>query len=99
MNSKIIKSFFTGDLADENIHMPKTQEYKKLDEQEYALYKQLRPTLTAEQTKLFDDFVDTYSERNALIEENYYIRGFKFGLRLAAECFDFSDLTDNVDEQ
>lgn len=39
MNSKIIKSFFTGDLANENIHMPKTQEYKKLDEQEYALYK------------------------------------------------------------
>lgn len=32
-------------------------------------------------------------------EENYYIRGFKSSLRLVVECFDLSDITDNVDEQ
>lgn len=48
--------------------------------------------LTGETLKLFDEFVDLYGERQGMDEEDYYIRGFKFGVRLAVECFDFSDI-------
>ena len=44
---------------------------------------------------MFDEFVNLYGDRHALISESYYIRGFKFGLRLAVECFDFSDVDEN----
>ena len=92
MQSKLIKAFFRGTLSDEIIRSPRSQEYKDIDRRETALYDKLRPQLTGEQLKLFDEFVDLYGERHALEEENYYIRGFKFGLRLAMECLDFSDV-------
>ena len=44
------------------------------------------------QPELLDELVDLYGDRHAIISESYYIRGFKFGLRLAVECFDFSDI-------
>ena len=95
MESKIIKAFFDGNLADEAITTPRTKEYTDIDQRETAIYNKLRPMLTGEQLKLFDEFVDLYGDRHALISESYYIRGFKFGLRLAVECFDFSDVDEN----
>ncbi len=92
MQSKLIKAFFRGTLSDEIIRSPRSQEYKDIDRRETALYDKLRPQLSGEQLKLFDEFVDLYGERHALEEENYYIRCFKFGLRLAMECLDFSDI-------
>ncbi len=85
MESKIIKAFFDGNLADEIITTPRTKEYTDIDEHETAIYNQLRPMLTG----------DLYGDRHALISESYYVRGFKFGLRLAVECFDFSDVDEN----
>ena len=95
MESKIIKAFFDGNLADEVITTPRTKEYTDIDERETAIYNKLRPMLAGEQLKLFDEFVDLYGNRHALISESYYVRGFKFGLRLAVECFDFSDIDEN----
>lgn len=92
MESKIIKSFFTGEISDELIRTPKTREYEDLNRRETAVYDKLRPMLTGETLKLFDEFVDLYGERQGMDEEDYYIRGFKFGVRLAVECFDFSDI-------
>lgn len=92
MQSKLIKAFFRGTLSDEIIRSPRSPEYKDIDRRETALYDKLRPQLLGEQLKLFDEFVDLFGERHALEEENYYIRGFKFGLRLAMECLDFSDI-------
>ena len=83
MESKIIKAFFDGNLADEAITTPRTKEYTDIDQRETAIYNKLRPMLTGEQLKLFDEFVDLYGDRHALISESYYIRGFKFGLPLA----------------
>lgn len=98
MDSKIIKAFFDGALSDESIRPPRTREYTKIDERETELYNRLRSQLTADQQKLFDEFVDIYGERCGLGEKSYYIRGFKFGLRLAVECFDLSDVDkDTVD--
>ena len=79
MESKIIKAFFDGNLADEIITTPRTKEYTDIDEHETAIYNQLRPMLTGEQLKLFDEFVDLYGDRHAL----------------AVECFDFSDVDEN----
>lgn len=92
MESKIIRGFFTGEISDELIRTPKTREYEDLNRRETAVYDKLRPMLTGETLKLFDEFVDLYSERQGMDEEDYYIRGFKFGVRLAVECFDFSDI-------
>ena len=71
MESKIIKAFFDGNLADEVITTPRTKEYTDIDQRETAIYNKLRPMLTGEQLKLFDEFVD----RHTFISENYYIRG------------------------
>ena len=67
MESKIIKAFFDGNLADEVITTPRTKEYTDIDERETAIYNKLRPMLTGEQLKLFDEFVDLYGDRHALI--------------------------------
>ena len=92
MESKIIKAFFDGTLSDEMIDVPTTTEYDKIDARETELYEKLRATLSGEQIKLFDEFVEQYSYRHSLIAESYYVRGFKFGVRLAVECFDLSDV-------
>ena len=75
MESKIIKAFFDGNLADEVITTPRTKKYTDIDERETAIYNKLRPMLTGEQLKLFDEFVDLYGDRHTFISENYYIRG------------------------
>ena len=95
MESKIIKAFFDGEFSDLVIKSPRTDEYKEIDKRETALYDKLRPQLTGEQLKLFDEFVDLYGERHSLEEENYYLRGFKFGVRLIIECLDLSDIDEN----
>ena len=87
MESKIIKAFFDGTLSDEMIDVPTTKEYDKINARETELYEKLRATLSAEQIKLFDEFVEQYSYRHSLIAESYYVRGFKFGVRRAVECF------------
>lgn len=92
MESKIIKAFFDGTLSDEMIKPPRTKEYKEIDKRETQVYDKLRPQLTGEQLKLFDEFVDLFDQRHSLEEENYYLRGFKFGVRLIIECLDLSDV-------
>ena len=92
MESKIIKAFFVGMFSDEMIKSPRTKEYKDIDKRETQAYDKLRPQLNGEQQKLFDEFVDLYGERHSLEEENYYLRGFKFGVRLIIECLDLSDV-------
>ncbi len=77
------------------IRSPRTREYKDIDKRESELYDKLRPQLTDEQLKLFDEFVDLYGERHSLEEENYYLRGFKFGVRLIIERMDLSDIAEN----
>lgn len=91
MESKIIKAFFDGTLSNEMINSPRTNEYKDIDKRETQVYDKLRPQLTGKQQKLFDEFVDLYGERHSLEEESYYIRGFKFGVRLIIECLNLSD--------
>lgn len=95
MESKIIKAFFDGTFSDEMIKSPRTKEYKDIDKRETRIYDKLRPQLTGEQLQLFDEFVDLYGERHSLEEENYYLRGFKFVVRLIIECLDLSDIAEN----
>ena len=95
MESKIIKAFFDGTISDEMIKSPRNDEYKEIDKRETQVYDKLRPQLTDEQLRLFDEFVDLYGGRHSLKEENYYLRGFKFGVRLIIECLDLSDIAEN----
>ncbi len=92
MESKIIKAFFDGEFSDQVIKSPRTDEYKDIDKRETQAYAKLRPQLTGEQLKLFDEFVDLFDQRHSLEEENYFLRGFKFGVRLIIECLGLSDV-------
>ena len=92
MESKIIKAFFDGEFSDQVIKSPRTDEYKDIDKRETQAYDKLRPQLTGEQLKLFDEFVDLFDQRHSLEEENYFLRGFKFGVRLIIECLGLSDV-------
>ena len=51
-------------------------------------------TLDNENLQMFENFIDLLEERNSMLSDNYFIRGFKFGVRLAAECFDLSDVSE-----
>lgn len=58
-------------------------------DEENKTYDKLYATLTEEQKQLLDTFLDLLSGRYADIEEYRYIKGFKTGLLIAVECFDF----------
>lgn len=58
-------------------------------DEENKTYDKLYATLTEEQKQLLDPFLDLLSDRYADIEEYRYIKGFKTGLLIAVECFDF----------
>lgn len=92
MESKIIKAFFDGTFSDQVIKSPRADEYKDIDKRETQVYDKLRHQLVGEQLRLFDEFVDLFDQRHSLEEENYYLRGFKFGVRLIIECLDLSDV-------
>lgn len=62
------------DNGGEMIDVPTTTEYDKIDARETELYEKLRATLSGEQIKLFDEFVEQYSYRHSLIAESYYVR-------------------------
>lgn len=92
MSSETIKAFFKGTFSDEMITSPRSFEYRVTDKKEVEAYQKLRSQLAGETLKLFDEFVNLSGECQAMEVENYYIRGFKFGLRLAMECLDLSDV-------
>lgn len=56
-----------------------------LDMQEEQIYDGLRNSLTKEQQKLFDEFVELISDRFAIAQENFYRYGFKTAMVLVKE--------------
>jgi hypothetical protein len=58
----------------------------------------LKAVIPQEHQKLFDEFVEVFGDKHNLIAENYYVRGFKIGLRLGVESCDFSDIDENSEK-
>lgn len=64
-----------------------TKEYKKILERADNEYNRVAKSLSKEQLEDFEKFDDTTLELSAETVRIYFEYGFRFGLRLAAECF------------
>ena len=78
----------------EKIKIPQSKDYVQINKKEDELYEKLKASLSPEIFKVFDDFINALLDRHAIISEQYYIAGFKIGLRLTMETFNFSDIFD-----
>ena len=91
--NEFIKSIFMSDTCGVGkIKLPQDKEYTRINKREDELYEKLKATLSPELFAIFDEFINALLDRHAIISEQYYIAGFKIGLRLAAEAFDLSDI-------
>ena len=64
------------------------EEQEKIDlnkDEEYITYEKLRETLSDEQKKEFDKFVELYGDRLAFKQEKMYRKGFQTAFKLLRE--------------
>lgn len=67
-----------------------SEEYKKVSDKRYKIYKELTEILTEEQKEQFEKFVNLEIDEIALSNDAYFRLGVKVGVRLVSECmFDF----------
>ena len=93
--NKIIKTIFMNStFGRDYIKFDHIKEYVKLNKKEDELYSKLEASLSPELFKLLDEFINTLLDRHSIISEQYYLAGFKIGLRIATEAFNFSDIFD-----
>lgn len=94
MNEIIKAIFMNSTFGRDYIKFDHNKEYARLSKKEDELYNKLEASLSPELFKTFDEFINTLLDRHAIIDEQYYITGFKIGLRLAMETFNLSDIFD-----
>lgn len=88
MEHSIIDFFLHNDDTHEAVKY--SEEYKKVSDKRYKIYKELTEILTEEQKEQFEKFVNLEIDEIALSNEAYFRLGVKVGVRLVSECmFDF----------
>ena len=92
MNEIIKTIFMNSTFGKDYIKFDHNNEYARLNKKEDELYNKLETSLSPELFKLFDEFINTLLDQHAIIDEHYYIAGFKIGLLLATEAFDLSNI-------
>ena len=95
MNEIIKTIFMNSTFGRDYIKFDHIKEYTHLIKKEDELYSKLEASLSTELFKLFDEFINTLLDRHAIIDEQYYIAGFKTGFQLATEVFNFSNIFDS----
>ena len=95
MNEIIKTIFMNGTFGRDFIKFDHNKEYAILNKKEDELYNKLEASLSPELFKTFDKFINTLLDRHAIIDEQYYIAGFKTGFQLAMETFNLSDIFDS----
>ena len=95
MNEIIKTIFMNSTFGRDYIKFDHNKEYARLNKKEDELYSKLEASLSPELFKTFDEFINTLLDRHAIIEEQYYIAGFKIGFRIAIEVFNLSDIFDS----
>lgn len=88
-NSIIDNILYANNGVEDGVHerVTKNEECKAASDKSYEAYKQLEKTLSGEQWKLVNEFVDLRSEEKCVCNEQYFKEGVKTGMRLAVECF------------
>ena len=79
----IIEELFYGNISAAD--MRKSKKYKKACEKELEIYHKLKPTLTKEQDKLLEEFLEANSNSAEICEKNFFTYGFKVGLQIGIE--------------
>ena len=80
---KILDELFYGNISASD--MKKSKKYKKACEKELEVYHKLKATLNEEQDKLLEELLNLNSDSGAICEKDFYIYGFKVGLRIGIE--------------
>ena len=92
MNEFIKAIFTTSPYGRDFIRVDNNKEYTRLNKKEDELYKKLESSLSPELFKIFDEFINTLLDRQAIVSEQYYIAGFKTAMRIAMESNNLSDI-------
>ena len=95
MNEIIKTIFMNSTFGRDYIKFDHNKEYIRLNKKEDELYNKLEASLSPELFKIFDEFINTLLVRHAIIDEQYYLAGFKTGFRLTIEILNFSDIFDS----
>ena len=94
--NEIIKTIFMNSIFGRDyIKFDHIKEYARLNKKENELYSKLEASLSPELFKTFDTFINTLLDRHAIIDEQYYIAGFKTGFQLAMETCNLLDIFDS----
>ena len=80
---KILNELFYGNISAAD--MKKSKKYKKTCEKELGVYHKLKATLNEEQDKLLEELLNLNSDSAAICEKDFFIYGFKVGLRIGIE--------------
>lgn len=80
---KILDELFYGNISAAD--MKKSKKYKKACEKELEVYHKLKANLNKEQDKLLEELLNLNSDSAAICEKDFFIYGFKVGLRIGIE--------------
>lgn len=78
----IINTIFNG-TANEKDRCGKRRDLKK--DKEFAAYEKLTATMTDEQKRLLEEFMEKLTMNDSKIHREIYSRGFKLGLKIGIE--------------
>lgn len=92
--NEFIKDIFFGGRGVEKFRRPQNKDYDELGKKENELFEKLKKALPRELFKEFTEFLEAVDNRYAILGEQYYIAGFKTGMRITFESFDLSDIYD-----
>ena len=95
MNEIIKTIFMNSTFGRDYIKFDHNKEYARLNKKEDELYSKLEASLSPEPFKVFDEFINTLLDTHAIIDEQYYLAGFKIGMHTATEAFNLSDIFDS----
>lgn len=79
----IIEELFYGNISAAD--MKKSKKYKKACEKELEVYHKLKATLNDKQNQLLENLLNLNSDSGAICEKDFFIYGFKVGLRIGIE--------------
>ena len=84
MEHSIIDFLLHNDYTHEAVKY--SEEFKRISDERMKLHNKLKEMLTEEQSRLFNEYVNSELGEFALSNDAYFRLGIKVGVRLIAEC-------------
>ena len=80
---KILDELFYGNISGADLKT--SVKHKKACNKELEIYHKLKATLNEEQDNLLEELLNLNSDSGAICEKDFFIYGFKVGLRIGIE--------------